>query len=144
MQCPVCNVALRQTDLGEHRFVVLDKCETCKGTWFDEGELDRLDESVWTNIEEHTFHEVEGDHQSVACPKCSVPLTPLSPTDAQDLIVDRCSSCNGFWLDGGELDRIVDIAGHVDAELLSKVTVYQRPADWSWLKWIVYKYKTFK
>ena len=69
---------------------------------------------------------------------------PLSPADAQDLIVDRCSSCNGFWLDSGELDRIVDIAGNVDAELLSKATVYQRPPDWSWLKWMVYKYKTFK
>ncbi len=104
MQCPMCNVALRQTDLGEHGFVVLDTCEKCKGTWFDQGELNRLDESVWTNIEERAFHEVEGDHQSVACPKCSVPLTPLSPADAPELIVDRCSSCQGFWLDGGELE----------------------------------------
>lgn len=144
MQCPKCSVALRQTDLGEYGFVILDTCAKCKGAWFDQGELNRLDESVWTNMEEHTFHEVEGDHHAAVCPKCNVPLTPLSPADAQDLIVDRCSSCNGFWLDGGELDRIIDIANRVDAELERTSTVYQRPADWSLLKWMVYKYKTFK
>jgi len=144
MQCPVCKVALRQTDLGEHGFVLLDTCETCKGTWFDQGELNRLDESVWVNVEEHTFHEVEGDHKPVTCPKCSVPLTPLSPADAPDLIVDRCSSCDGFWLDSGELDRIIDMADDTRSKLLSKATVYQRPRDWSWLRWMVYKLKTFK
>lgn len=143
MQCPKCNVPLRQTDPGEHGFVVLDTCEKCKGSWFDAGELNRLDDSVWTNVEEHAYHEVEGDHQSVACPKCDVPLTPLSPKDAEELIVDRCPSCDGFWLDAGELDRIADLASHIDAKLESEATVYRQPEDWSLLKWTIYQYKTF-
>ncbi len=122
MQCPRCNVVLRQTHLREHGTMVLDTCETCNGAWFDQGELDRLDGSVWTNMEDHEFDGAEGDHPSVDCPKCSVPLTPLSPRGAQDLVVDRCSSCNGFWLDLGELDRIIDLAGAVDADFFNETT----------------------
>jgi Zn-finger nucleic acid-binding protein len=143
MQCPVCNAELRQTDLGEYGLVVLDVCPQCQGIWFDKGELDRLDGSVWVNVEEHTFHEVEGDHKKATCPRCNVSLEPLSPHDVEDLIVDRCPSCEGFWLDKGELARIGDVADQVHAELAEKATPVQKPLNWSWIRWAAYNLKKY-
>ena len=141
MQCPVCSVELAQTDLGEYGLVVLDVCPQCRGTWFDKGELDRLDGSVWVNIEEHGFHEVEGDHKQAMCPRCNAALEPLSPDDAKDLIVDRCPSCDGFWLDKGELDRMGDVTDQVHGELAAKATLVQKPLNWSWIRWAAYNLK---
>ncbi len=135
MECPVCNTALQKSDLGEYGFVILDVCPQCQGAWFDKGELDRLDESVWVNIEEHAFHDVEGDHKLASCPKCEVSLDPISPTDEPDLIVDRCPSCEGFWLDHGELDRIRGTAGKIVSEITERITWVQKPPGWSHLKW---------
>ncbi|HIK96366.1 MAG TPA: hypothetical protein EYG03_30865 [Planctomycetes bacterium] len=162
MLCPACHVDLRQTDLGEYGFIVLDVCPTCKGAWFDKGELDRLDDSIWVNVEEHAFHDAQGDHKSASCPKCEVPLKPLSPTDAQELIVDRCPSCDGYWLDNGELERMGGVAEKEHNEEFEKalhvrqtgsllegnrVTVGRlgqpgyRPHGGSLLKWIAYEFK---
>lgn len=141
MQCPVCNVDLRRTDLGEHGFVVLDVCEKCNGAWFDNTEVDRLDDSVWTNVEEHEFHVVAGDHPNANCPKCESALTSVSPPDEPDLIIDRCLACGGFWLDSGELDRMRNLASSVDSKLYEKITHISKPLDWSWIRWEVYLFR---
>ena len=38
------------------------------------------------------------------CPKCGMELIEI---DFQNEEIDRCSSCNGIWLDEGELDQIL-------------------------------------
>ncbi len=37
------------------------------------------------------------------CPKCGMPLVEI---DYNGLGVDKCSSCDGVWLDAGELERV--------------------------------------
>ena len=37
------------------------------------------------------------------CPKCGMKLIEINYKDIQ---VDKCSSCEGVWLDAGELDAI--------------------------------------
>lgn len=37
------------------------------------------------------------------CPKCGSDLTEVGYKDIQ---LDRCFSCNGVWLDAGELEQI--------------------------------------
>lgn len=142
MDCPVCRgTLLQQTRLGDFGNVILDICPRCHGVWIDAGELDRLDGSPWANVEEHRFHDVEGDHPVADCPKCSnVSLTPLSPADMPDVIVDRCSRCNGFWLDHGELDRMKEVAQQLDAEP-GPAICDQKPAGWSELRWNIHRIK---
>jgi Zn-finger nucleic acid-binding protein len=89
--CPVCRgTRLRETRLGDYGKVILDVCPRCHGVWLEKGELDRLDGSPWTNVEEHEFHQADGDHKAADCPKCAVALTPLSPGDCPEVIVDSC------------------------------------------------------
>lgn len=141
MQCSKCNIELKTSDLGEYGFVILDVCPKCEGAWFDKGELDRLDDSVWTNVEDVDFNNVSEFHKSLKCPKCQSDMKPLSPSDAKELVVDKCLACEGFWLDKGELDQMREVAGHEDTEKLDNAVYLKKPGDWSWIKWNVYWFK---
>ena len=128
MKCPLCEVDLKQSgdsDRSEYGLVKVDLCPQCQGIWLDRGELNRLDDSVWTDVEEHRFHTVEGDHNQVTCPRCNTASVPVSPADAEELILDRCPSCQGFWLDRGELDRVRHLTGKLDGERMKKGTRVQ-------------------
>jgi hypothetical protein len=37
------------------------------------------------------------------CPKCGMKLIEIN---YKDILVDKCSSCDGVWLDAGELESI--------------------------------------
>jgi len=141
MICPKCEVDLETSDLGEYGFVIVDVCPTCQGAWFDKGELDRLDDSVWTDAEELDFDQVSADHKDMKCPKCKESLVPLSPKDAKEVVVDRCSSCEGFWLDKGELDQMREVSLQVDSEASEDIVWLERPSDWSYLRWSIYAFK---
>ncbi len=40
---------------------------------------------------------------TLQCPKCDGTLTEES---FEEVLIDRCSKCNGVWLDAGELERL--------------------------------------
>jgi len=40
------------------------------------------------------------------CPKCGMKLIEV---DYKSLKIDRCSSCDGVWLDAGELEAAVEL-----------------------------------
>ncbi len=40
------------------------------------------------------------------CPKCGMELIEI---DYKDIRIDRCSECEGIWLDSGELERVSKI-----------------------------------
>jgi Zn-finger nucleic acid-binding protein len=138
MICPRCKVEMKKTDYGEFGFVVLDVCPKCEGQWFDKGELDRLDDSVWTDAE-HLDYQKSGEARAVIdCPNCSSKLVPVSPKDDSELTVDSCPSCEGFWLDKGELEKIRDDTLKKDAKIASSTRYTTRPPGWSALKWVIY------
>ncbi|MFB6253448.1 MAG: zf-TFIIB domain-containing protein [Halobacteriaceae archaeon] len=39
------------------------------------------------------------------CPECG---TTMQPTEKHEIVIDVCPECNGVYLDGGELQSIVD------------------------------------
>ncbi|MDA7504186.1 zf-TFIIB domain-containing protein, partial [bacterium] len=88
----------------------------------------------------HPFHLTESDHKQADCPKCESILDPVSPADFCDVIVDRCPTCEGFWLDHGELERIHDVATAIDLKA-SVPSDDQKPAGWSALRWKIYLLK---
>lgn len=45
------------------------------------------------------------------CPKCGMELTEV---DFGDVKVDKCFSCEGMWLDQGELERVNKKQGILD------------------------------
>ncbi len=49
------------------------------------------------------------------CPKCGSELQTIKFKEVE---IDRCFSCNGTWLDEGELEKI----GHADSEKSSMIS----------------------
>ncbi len=40
------------------------------------------------------------------CPKCGLQLIEI---DYKDIKIDKCSECDGVWLDAGELESIIGL-----------------------------------
>jgi len=40
------------------------------------------------------------------CPKCGMQLVTIK---YKDIDIDRCTGCNGVWLDAGELEQVADL-----------------------------------
>ena len=119
MQCPRCAIELQERDLGGFKPVVVDYCPGCQGMWLDKGELNRLDESVWVNIEEEVeFLSPDTEHGHVTCPNCGTACEPLSPRDVPECIIDRCPRCEGFWLDKDELDELRDVVTSIHSDIM--------------------------
>jgi Zn-finger nucleic acid-binding protein len=142
MDCPRCTRPLKEVDLGEfggeYASVKIDLCPDCEGVWLDKGELDERDESVWTDAEALDFQAAPGTGPSQACPRCSVGLARISPTELLGLVVERCPSCLGFWLDAGEVEAVQHLTAELDSATMDDMTHLLRPPDWSWLKWAVH------
>ena len=131
MKCPRCKSALERIDLGEfggeYAAVVIDSCSECGGVWYDKGELDARDESIWTDVEDLDFETRLSDGRRAICPRCEVSLAPVSPSAAREVVIDRCPDCFGFWLDAGELESIQSLASRLDSEILGKMSAVPQP-----------------
>jgi Zn-finger nucleic acid-binding protein len=122
MHCMSCgteminNLVLRG---GEH--IAYDMCPECGSLWLDAGELDKLAYQVDGSIEFSSQEPAEGAHgQRRPCPRCKgITLDKVSFIGSEDIVLDRCDNCGGFWLDGGgldlinrELEDIMPVEGH--------------------------------
>ena len=55
------------------------------------------------------------------CPRCNI---ELKTENYKDIEVDRCSQCNGMWLDYGELDQLEDTV--LDKDEIKGTMIYSK------------------
>lgn len=116
-KCPVCAIALDEVPLGTE---LVDRCPTCQGIFFDEGELDslvwmvRLFDEVRLDEPDVDIVPAEDDQRDVVCPADGA---TMRADDLGGVIVDRCPACGGIWLDGGELAALKIAEGNIRAHL---------------------------
>ena len=110
IDCPVCARNLTVLAVGR---ILVDVChEGCGGLWFDHFELQRFDEHH--EGEGKTLAQVDRNadvtrdpQQRLRCPRCQdVVLRQHFFSVKQQVEVDSCPGCGGYWLDHGELERI--------------------------------------
>ena len=111
MKCPACETVLSQvTQSG----VTVDVCDAgCGGTWFDQSELEKFDESHESAgealLDLRPKKPVPAANRTAKrpCPKCSgIVMTRHYFTIREDIEIDECAACGGIWLDAGELAAI--------------------------------------
>jgi uncharacterized protein len=84
---------------------VVDKPSQSEEEYFARIEFERRKKIA----EERAAALAQEEHQRLRelhhmrCPKCGMELVEIS---FRDIRIDRCSSCNGVWLDAGELESI--------------------------------------
>ncbi len=113
MKCPVCHHGLTEVEAGD---IKVDICQGgCGGIWFDNFELEKVDEK-----QEHageSLLEVERDpdikvhcEEKRSCPRCKdIKMMKHFFSLKRKVEVDECASCGGVWLDAGELGGIREL-----------------------------------
>lgn len=108
--CPACSQKMTKLKLGKD---VIDVClDGCGGIWFDNYELKDFDngcEDVGTileNIEPNPqIKVIPTPHRK--CPRCHESVLHQSYySTKKQVIIDKCYTCGGVFLDGGELAQI--------------------------------------
>ncbi len=110
MKCPACDNALEAVKVNG---ITVDVCAGgCAGIWFDNFELEKVDESHEAAGERFLEVERNGrvaiDHErSRTCPRCDDQIMMRHFFSVnREVEVDECPACGGFWLDQGELRTI--------------------------------------
>lgn len=106
MKCPKCEDAALQSTVV--RGIELDRCESCRGVWFDEDELSKLIEDQSASGRELKGKETGLDRKPGKCPHDAAPLIRVYSKRNRAIVMDHCSSCKGVWLDGGEFQRLTE------------------------------------
>jgi len=114
MICPNCQTHLETID---YEGISIETCNKCNGDWLDDGELGKIvrirevkfdpDErraiAESTTITGVVLEEIDRD---LKCPKCGGTTDAVNYGGDTGIIIDRCTSCRGIWLDGDELEKI--------------------------------------
>ena len=117
-RCPTCaDVPLVERDLHGQQ---VDQCPSCRGLYFDAGELEATVELV------RLFDEARLDEPEIDTARDREPDQPRPcPVDGEVFekvevggeVVDRCPRCEGIWLDDGEVAALKLAEQHIHAYL---------------------------
>lgn len=113
MICPVCK---KDTLVVEYKQIELDYCQSCKGIWFDSGELELLLEKVGVEGfcpslgDMLKLPEAHVSEKKRKCPICTKNMRKVKIGGKAEVVVDVCGECHGLWFDGGEVASLMKIA----------------------------------
>lgn len=112
MNCPKCrNEELTPFNLGD---LELDRCAGCEGVWFDKGEVGPY-LRFSKDLPDLKRSLATAETRDVACPRCNTHMQEMPYVPEARLLIDRCPSCEGVWLDGGELPMLARVPDGVDS-----------------------------
>ena len=110
MPCPNCNS--KNFAPFSHEGVEFDFCPDCLGVWCDHGELAQYVETI---NDSHSYED--GKLIEMKCPKCGThTLHEMPYLSEKKLLIDKCTTCQGIWLDAKELAQIQKLAASIDTD----------------------------
>lgn len=86
----------------------------------DAEKVKRLKEKLRQEILEEQTQDVK-DICYMKCPKCRGDLNTIA---FRGVNIDKCTVCNGVWLDNGELEKL---AGHEEKSIIREILNMFRP-----------------
>ena len=116
MNCPVCRMALV---VVEREGIELDWCLSCRGIWFDEGELELLAENSGRAIDpaDLACADRRTGQEKRRCPRCRKTMEHRRIGSDAGPKIDSCPA-HGIWLDRGELGQIMSAAARGNVPIL--------------------------
>jgi Zn-finger nucleic acid-binding protein len=125
--------------------IQLDQCRKCGGIWCDKWELypvdaDEAERMDGKNAVDESLlaASVGAIRRSLYCPRCTAPLGRCKdPGLPADLRLERCSRCDGIWLNRGEMKRFKRHQKRIQLEkigaaaIIQKIPeIYNNPKSW--------------
>jgi Zn-finger nucleic acid-binding protein len=119
MNCPKCQGTLQAMTIEG---VDVDFCDTCYGIWFDEGEVAFMMELPADIPDPEAERRVMPTNH--LCPRCGNGhrMEEIKFSKVDGLLLDRCPTCKGIWLDPGELRKLEHIAVRI-GDVKSKILI---------------------
>jgi Zn-finger nucleic acid-binding protein len=112
MKCPNDNTEMSQVKIESHygQPIVLEQCKECGGIWFDETKLFRARNGESEKIEmfdsKSLWTPTNMANQIRRCPlDQSVLIRFKDRYSLKGIILERCRSCNGIWLNRGDFTK---------------------------------------
>lgn len=110
--CPRCHLSMNATT---HREWSVLLCPRCEGTLYNEATLEELLQqpdlrlsflrpALLCNLA--SPHPAETDRTRIPCPECHEVMDREGYSKGSAILVDRCPSGHGIWLDDGELGQL--------------------------------------
>jgi Zn-finger nucleic acid-binding protein len=93
------------------RHIVVERCKSCQGIWFDKQELGVFGETLRNlPIETIKVNAPERSRETMlsSCPHCQLMLTESNFAYNSDVKIQTCHRCSGIWLRYTELIRYID------------------------------------
>jgi uncharacterized protein len=112
MICPVCK---KDMFVIEYKQIELDYCQSCKGVWFDAGELELLLEAGDLKNARQSLGDVlhlpeaHTTEKKRRCPICARNMRKVKIGGEAGVMIDACERNNGLWFDGGEVASLIKI-----------------------------------
>ena len=110
MICPVCRFDML---VVEYQNIELDYCSSCKGVWFDSGELELLLKSYGLEESKALFDGIFSSQEAGStekkrnCPICSDKMKKATVAGQPEILIDACPGKHGLWFDGGEVTQLI-------------------------------------
>jgi Zn-finger nucleic acid-binding protein len=99
----------------EYKKIELDFCNSCRGVWFDGGELELLLEDAGLKHVKQNLGDVLllpealTDEKKRRCPICSQNMKKVRIGGDKGVMIDACVRHDGLWFDGGEVADLIKI-----------------------------------
>jgi len=103
MRCPKCRADMEQI---EFEGTEVDRCEICKGIWFDAGEIELMRNNraaVAIDTGDASVGKQSNVIDRYQCPRCSGSMVRVVDPQQRHIWYETCGSCGGSFLDAGEL-----------------------------------------
>jgi len=103
MRCPKCRADMEQVEFDGTE---VDRCEICKGIWFDAGEIELMRDNraaVAIDTGDASTGKQSNAIDRYPCPRCSGSMVRVVDPRQRHIWYETCGSCGGSFLDAGEL-----------------------------------------
>ena len=120
MNCPKDGTALQAAVRHD---LQVEVCPTCNGLWLDHDELDKLEDQAFADDQDKGTLMLESRPTEYHCPKCDALLEEFTYRYHLSIQLDQCPKGDGYWLDAGEDDKILDVMRERGGDLERKAEV---------------------
>jgi PAT family beta-lactamase induction signal transducer AmpG len=110
MRCPKCRSDMEQVMVDD---IEVDRCSSCHGLWFDDGELKKLrnrEAAAALDIGDIKTGKEQNKIEHYRCPRCAGPMNRLVDPGQTHIWFEQCGSCRGSFFDAGELTDLATVS----------------------------------
>ncbi len=110
MRCPKCRSDMQQIMIDGTE---VDRCTSCHGIWFDDGELSKLGNkkaAAALDIGDIKTGKKQNKIEQYRCPRCAGAMNQLVDPAQTHIWFEQCDSCRGSFFDAGELTDLATVS----------------------------------